>query len=337
MKTQRFRNKILASVLAVALIIGAVVMGAANYLVNYAIGRNGNGDNRKVSLEVNLDNLSGAELVRARNEEIQRVRTEEFLKNIEEIPVSIVADDGVSLSGVCIPGAADSAGSSKTAHRWVILIHGYRRAHAWMNDYAERYHDAGYQVLMPDLRGSGDSEGDFIGMGWPDRLDMLKWADLILQEDPEAEIVLHGVSMGAATTMMTSGEKTPDAVKGFIEDCGYTTVWDIFESELGLRFKLPAFPILYAADWVSDMRAGYGFKEASALEQVKKCEKPMMFIHGKEDGFIPFEMMQVLYDAKPGDNKVKIEVDGAGHGEAVDALGDEYWDQVFAFIDQVSR
>ena len=51
-------------------------------------------------------------------------------------------------------------------------------------------------------------------------------------------IVIHGISMGAATTMMTAGEETPDAVKVFVEDCGYTSVWDVFSSELSLRLSL---------------------------------------------------------------------------------------------------
>ena len=65
-------------------------------------------------------------------------------------------------------------------------------------------------------------------MGWLDREDILRWIDFILADDPQAEIVVHGISMGAATTMMTAGEDTPENVKVFIEDCGYTSVWDVF-------------------------------------------------------------------------------------------------------------
>ena len=77
--------------------------------------------------------------------------------------------------------------------------------------------------------------------------------------------------------MMTAGETTPDAVKAFVEDCGYTSVWDVFSSELQLRFGLPEFPILYTASAVAKLQAGYSFTEASALQQVAHCEKPMLF------------------------------------------------------------
>ena len=166
-------------------------------------------------------------------------------------------------------------------------------------------------------------------MGWLDREDILRWIDFILADDPQAKIVIHGISMGAATTMMTAGEDTPENVKVFIEDCGYTSVWDVFSSELQLRFGLPEFPILYTASGVAKLRAGYTFGEASALRQVENCEKPMLFIHGTADDFIPYE----LYNAKPGDNKAELTADGAGHGEAMYALGDTYWDTVFDFIE----
>ena len=194
------------------------------------------------------------------------------------------------------------------------------------------YYEAGYQVIAPDLRACGESEGDYVGMGWLDRKDVLQWIDYIIEQDPEAKIVVHGISMGAATTMMTAGESTPDNVKAFVEDCGYTSVWDIFSSELQLRFGLPEFPILYTASGVARLRAGYSFTEASALAQVARCEKPMLFIHGTADDFIPYEMMDTLYNAKPGDNKAELTAEGAGHGEAMYALGDSYWDTVFDFI-----
>ena len=217
-------------------------------------------------------------------------------------------------------------------HRWALVLHGYRGDYTGALQLAAPYYEAGYQVIAPDLRACGESEGDYVGMGWLDREDILRWIDFILADDPQAKIVIHGISMGAVTTMMTAGESTPDNVKAFVEDCGYTSVWDIFSSELQLRFGLPEFPILYTASGVARLRAGYSFTEASALAQVARCEKPMLFIHGTADDFIPYEMMDTLYNAKPGDNKAELTAEGAGHGEAMYALGDSYWDTVFDFI-----
>lgn len=322
-KVKHLRLKIIA----VGLIATAVLLtGASNYLVTYAIGRSGSAGGRGFApASDSEEELSETEKTIAENRKAQAELTKSFAASVKEQTVSITSADGLNLSGGYY--------KQEDSHDWVIIVHGYRSKHQDMTGFAQRYYDAGYQVLMPDLRACGESEGDYVGMGWLDKDDILQWIDWILEQDEEAGIVLHGVSMGAATVMMTSGEETPDAVKVFIEDCGYTSVWDIFSSELKYRFHLPDFPIMYTAGLTARMRAGYGFQEASALDQVKKCEKPMFFIHGTADDFVPYEMLDRLYEAKPGSNKARLSVEGAGHCQSSFLLGDNYWAQVFAFID----
>ena len=322
-KKQNRRKIVIGVLIAVVVLVAAVIVFASSYLVNYAIGRSGNGGDREVALDVEAP-TDGVEQLIAENRAVQKQANEEFLQQNPGQTVQITAADGLRLNGVYYPNTG--------SHLWVIALHGYRGSHTGVTNLAQHYHDAGYQVLTPDLRACGDSEGDYVGMGWLDRKDVLQWIDWVLAQDSEAEIVLHGVSMGAATTMMTAGEDTPEQVKVFVEDCGYTSVWDIFSSELQLRFGLPEFPILYTASGVARLRAGYSFTEASALAQVARCEKPMLFIHGTAYDFIPYEMMDTLYNAKPGDNKAELTAEGAGHGEAMYALGDSYWDTVFDFI-----
>lgn len=171
-------------------------------------------------------------------------------------------------------------------------------------------------------------------MGWLDRLDIISWINWIIEQDPDAQIVLHGVSMGAATVMMTSGETLPENVKVFVEDCGYTSTWEIFANELKLRFNLPEFPLMQTASLIASNKAGYDFKEASSLTAVSKCERPMLFIHGTADDFIPYSMMNELYEAKPGTNKQMLTAKGATHANSLYLLGESYWDTVFDFINK---
>lgn len=324
MKTKgKLKSKIAVALAVAVILLAAALAGVSNYLVTYAIGRSGDGGDREVALDVEAT-PDGVEAVIAANRAAFQDEADAFTAAHPGEDVSITSDDGLTLRGVYYANAS--------SHRWAIALHGYRGDHEGALRLAVPYYEAGYQVLTPDLRACGASDGDFVGMGWLDRKDILRWVDYIIAQDPQAEIVIHGISMGAATTMMTAGEDTPDNVKAFVEDCGYTSVWDVFASELQLRFHLPEFPILYTASGVAKLRAGYTFGEASALTQVEKCDKPMLFIHGTADDFIPYEMMDTLYQAKPGDNKAELTADGAGHGEAVYALGDAYWNAVFDFI-----
>ncbi len=188
---------------------------------------------------------------------------------------------------------------NRGAQRTAIVIHGWRDCAVKFLWLARIYeHELGYNVVMPELHACGESEGDAIQMGWKDRLDVLHWMKLF-QTDT---MVVHGVSMGAATTMMLSGEKMPEAIKDlrFVEDCGYTSVWDEFALQLDEMFGLPAFPLMHTTSLLCKLRYGWSFGEASALEQVRKCQHPMLFIHGENDTFVPTWMVHPLYEAKVG-------------------------------------
>lgn len=207
--------------------------------------------------------------------------------------------------------ASGSAVAPEDSHRWVIAVHGYTGGRQHMYAYGAYYAERGYNVLTPDLCAHGESEGRYIGMGWLDRKDILKWIGLILDRDNAAEIVLHGVSMGGGTVMMTAGEDLPENVVAVVNDCGYTSVWDVFSDELEYLFRLPDFPFLYTASAIAKLRAGYTFGEASSLEQVKKAGVPMLFMHGSQDNFVHTEMVYRLYDACPTDKELFI-AKGAG-------------------------
>ncbi|MDE7344080.1 MAG: alpha/beta hydrolase, partial [Alistipes sp.] len=194
-------------------------------------------------------------------------------------------------------------------------------------------HDLGYNILLPDLYFHGQSEGDGIRMGWKDRLDVLRWMEIANGIfGGHTQMVVHGISMGAATTMMVSGEEQQPYVKCFVEDCGYTSVRDQFAKELREQFRLPAFPLLPVVSWLCDLRYGWNFREASALEQVRKSTLPMFFIHGDADDFVPTEMVYPLYDAKQQGDKELWVVPGAAHALSYRDNREEYTRRVKEFV-----
>lgn len=216
------------------------------------------------------------------------------------------------------------------SNKWVITVHGYTSEGINMSSYAKNYYDMGYNVLIPDLRSHGLSEGDYIGMGWDDRLDIVSWINNILEDNADAEIILHGVSMGAATVSMVSGEDLPSNVKAIVADCGYTSVWDEFAYQLDDLFSLPEFPILNVSSLVAKVRAGYFLGEASTLKQVAKSKTPILFIHGDEDDFVPYYMMEELYNATSSEKEM-LTIKNAGHAKASEVDPETYWTTVSNF------
>lgn len=234
--------------------------------------------------------------------------------------------EGLTLKGRLFP--------QEDSHRYAIVCHGYGGNGAQMSAYAKRFYDMGCSVLVPDARAHGESGGKYYGMGWLERKDLLGWIDQIITDDPEGEILLFGVSMGGATVMMTAGEPLPPQVKCIIEDCGYTSVWDEFSVQIHALFNAPDFPFLYTCDWVCRIMAGYGFKEASSVEQLKKAQVPVLFIHGEEDTFVPYSMLDEVYTACASPVKEKLTVPNAAHGTAAYTDPELYWGTVEDFVNR---
>lgn len=171
-------------------------------------------------------------------------------------------------------------------------------------------------------------------MGWPERLDIVAWIERIVQADPEARILVFGESMGAATAMNVAGESLPANVKCIIEDCGYTSVWDEFSLQLKDVFGLPSFPLLDVANLVCNVRAGYDFHKASSVEQLKHATVPMLFIHGDQDTFVPYSMLDQNYDACASKVKQKLTIHGATHAKSAQVDPELYWNTVDNFLDE---
>lgn len=217
--------------------------------------------------------------------------------------------------------------------KWLVCIHGYTSSPKGMGSYAKHYHDRGFNILLPALRGHDVSEHKYISMGWLDRLDIVDWIGYLNDVYKDIQIVIHGVSMGAATTMNTTGEELPSNVKCAIADCGFTTMWDELKSELKASYHLHAFPTLCSSSIISKVIAGHTYKEASCLKQLKKSKTPTLFIHGEEDDLVPYDMMDRNYN-EAACPKEKLSIPDAKHADSHLIHPEIYWPKVFEFVDK---
>ncbi len=224
------------------------------------------------------------------------------------------------------------------SHKWAIICHGYTAEPCVMARYAREYYKKGYNLVMPYMRGTVKGVKSPKGvvaytMGYLDKLDLVAWVNYAVELDPEAQIVLHGESMGAATVMMAVGESLPYNVKCAIEDCGYTGVWDEFAHNIVDMFHLPVFPYLYASQLCIKRHIDLDFKKASSIEALKKSKTPMLFIHGEADTFVPFEMVYKNYEAFNGEKDI-LTIPEADHALSVNTDPVTYFNKVWEFVDK---
>jgi len=251
--------------------------------------------------------------------------TREWLLQVDSVKWKTISEDGYEL-------VATEFLQPKESHKWVLVLHGYTGWKEEMYPFAYWYFQQGYHVVVPDLRCQGESEGDFIGMGWTDHFDCRLWLDHMLEKDPDAQIVLHGQSMGASTALILSGaEWLPENVKAVISDCAYTDAYSMFGDKITDWFHLPPFPFVDSARVMLKLRGGYDLKAASAINAVQVSRTPTLLIHGAEDALIDVSMAYALYDAAACDKELLI-IAGAGHAQAQDKDPEGYFGAIEQFL-----
>lgn len=273
----------------------------------------------KLSLEID-EEIWADEIIR-KNQEAQTKYGNEF--NPTTKIARIKSMDGLELVG-------KFRKQEKENHKWAILIHGYSSNANRMMSYARRYYENGYNILAPYNRAHGLSEGSFVGMGFLDRFDIEHWINWILEQDKNAEIVLHGKSMGAATAMMVAGDNIASVVS-CIEDCGYTSAFEYFSNRLE-KEGFPKALVMGQFNILTKAKLGYSLKDASPIKSVGQTKIPVFVIHGGRDEEVVTEMAYRIYEKIISEKDIYI-VDMAGHGDSKDYDVEKYWEKVFSFID----
>lgn len=297
---------------------GAAVIGAVT-LFNRVIPRQN-------ELRVDLSEMADMDAW----EEYKKVihaNKEWFLKqDIEHI--TIRSRDGLTLHG-------DYIRSPKPIGKLLIAFHGYTSKGMDCASIATYFLKRGYDAIAVDARAHGMSEGAYAGFGILDRYDCMSWIKYANERfDGKKDIVLYGVSMGGATVLMASGfDDVPSNVRAVIADCAFTSPYDVFSHILKRDYKLPPFPIMNVNDELCRRKAGYGFRDYSTLTAMRKTKIPTLFIHGKEDNFVPLWMSRKNYETCVSPKDLLI-VENAGHGASYYENSELYENKVTQFLEK---
>lgn len=235
----------------------------------------------------------------------------------EKKPLEIQSRDGLALR-------AQYLEAKNPTRRVAIVVHGHKDEGKRMAYITRMFHEMGLDVLVPDLRAHGQSEGRYFGMGYLDRVDLSLWIRRVIElKGDDAEIVLHGISMGAAAVMMTAGFNPPANVKCVVEDCGYTSAPAEFKNTV--KTMMPFVPLFLVGVGGAFCRvfAGYRFSWVSPIDALKSTRLPILFIHGEQDKYVPFSMLDELYESYEGP-KQRFAVPEAVHAIAYLYAPDEY-------------
>jgi pimeloyl-ACP methyl ester carboxylesterase len=209
--------------------------------------------------------------------------------------VTIRSYDGLKLSAYFLP-AAEGEDHSRNS---ILLMHGYHSS--GLRDFAciyEFFHNKGWNVLLPDERAHGNSEGNYLTFGIRERFDTRDWARYLDKRVcGKQQLWIMGISMGASSVLMSLDEGLPATVCGAIADCGFTRPYEMIRCSIRRDYHLWSLPIMGIANLFGRIISGFDFKEYSVPEALKYNRIPVLFVHGRKDDFVPFEMSKENYAA----------------------------------------
>jgi alpha-beta hydrolase superfamily lysophospholipase len=241
----------------------------------------------------------------------------------EEVHFS--SKDGVNLAGWFLSG-----GSRGTV---VILGHGLFRSRREVLDRASFLRQQGYDALLFDFRRHGESGGERVTLGYQERLDFEGAVDFVLERRPGAQVVLYGVSMGAAAALLAAAE-TPE-VAAVIADSSFLNIEHTVVHHVKLIFGLPHYPFASVLLFFLEMR-GHFDREDFDLEKAVSAlgERPLLVVAGGDDRRMPPELQKRLFAASRSPHKKYVVIPGAGHGAAYRVDPETYQKDLIAFLDE---
>lgn len=214
-----------------------------------------------------------------------------------------------------------------------VLFHGYHGcAEQDLSGGVYRCQRLGHNVLIVDHRGAGKSEGHVVTFGINESRDALAWVQYVVENiDPNAKILLGGISMGAATVMMASAMELPKNVVGTVADCGYTSAKEIIKKVIR-EMHLPA-DLLYPFVRLGARLFGrFDPDENSPIASMPNCRVPVIFFHGDTDAFVPQSMSEENFAACAAPKHLVI-TPGAGHGLCFPVDVDTYVKEIEEFFE----
>ena len=245
--------------------------------------------------------------------------------------ITLKSFDGLNLTSTLIM-------NENPTNKFIVLVHGVSICYVGSLKYFDIFYKNGFNILIVNQRRHGKSEGKYSTYGFYEKYDVNMWIEYLKSRFGNDIILgLHGESMGAGTVMETI--PLNDSIKFVIEDCGYSNFHELIGFQITHAYKNRLVrkilrPSLIFANFFMKTKAKFSMKKIVPIDIVASTSLPMMFIHGKEDYFVPWYMAVDLYKAKTKGYKELYLVEGAKHAEALEVNKILYEKKIMTFIEK---
>lgn len=240
--------------------------------------------------------------------------------------IYITNEDGLKLHALWVP-VHNPKGT-------VVLAHGYRSSPLLDFGLAlSHYYALGMNILLPDQRAHGKSEGRIITFGVRESRDMEAWIAYHNKHFGVLPILLSGLSMGASTMLYLADREIGANVKGIIADCGFTSPHEILASVFRDVTHLWAAPSILVTELCARCFGGFSLWQCDTRRSLSSARVPVLMVHGNADDFVPCEMTKQGYEACTSPKQLFL-VDGAEHGVSFLIEPEKYTQLIDTFLEE---
>ena len=218
------------------------------------------------------------------------------------------------------------------SHSYIIICHQYGGSPESMEDYVKHFYDLGFNIILPYMRGHGDSTYKAVSFGWNDSSDIVDWVEAIISEDKKSRIALFGVSLGANAVTLAAAEDLPENVRFVIADSCYTSMDALIEEYIKTQTKFSSVVTKSLISVFSEKKLGVSFDDADTIKILGDIELPIMFINGENDTVVPPLLSKKLYENCESYGTEEVIIEGGTHGRNIFADELTYWSSIDAFL-----
>ncbi|HWO74459.1 MAG TPA: alpha/beta fold hydrolase [Bacillus sp. (in: firmicutes)] len=213
----------------------------------------------------------------------------------------------------------------------IILVHGWGSNRAKMKRYVKPIFEAGYALLLFDVRSHGESEeinAPTVKTFRDDVLAAVQYAKTKKEVDPE-RIGILAHSFGGFGSILAN--QNDIGVQAIVSDSSPAQISTIMKAALN-KYKLPYFPFGPLISKIMFVRAGIQskeLKEFDVIHALRERKSPVLLIHSKRDDYVPSTELDFIIENV---DLPHLYVDSKGHRSS--ESDSQFWPYVLPFFKQ---
>ncbi len=239
--------------------------------------------------------------------------------------ITLTTADGLKISGWYIPGRQPNA---------IILVHGVNANRAAVLPEAAVLAEAGYHLVLIDLRGHGRSQGTQNTYGYQEALDVQAAVDYLTAR-PDININrvgALGTSLGGAVVVRAA--VIDSRLSAVVIESSYSSLPDAVEDAFEDRSIFPKWPFAPLIVALAERRVGLKISQVDSARDLATMQpRPVLIIHGSDDGLFPPYHAQKMYDAAQEPKELWL-IEGLGHANPVINREAEFKERVVTFFEE---